>query len=192
MDHFNTLRLGQNGRHFTDDVFKCIFFLNENIWIWIKISLDFVPKGSINNIPALVHLFPFSVISRHWDGEGGWNSSSWKARNCLTYVVHTKAVDALATEWHGIGSHGIGKFWNNPVTMYFVAHGGSNNHSRDHGDRLNIKMPFYPMLNHWGRVTHICVSKLTSIGSDNGSSPGLRQSHYLNQYWDIVNWNLRK
>ena len=27
-------------------------------------------------------------------------------------------------------------------------------------------------LTHWGRVTHICVGKLTTIGSDNGLSPG--------------------
>ena len=27
---------------------------------------------------------------------------------------------------------------------------------------------------HWGRVTHNCVSKLTIIGSDNGLSPGRR------------------
>ena len=30
-------------------------------------------------------------------------------------------------------------------------------------------------LTHWGRVTHICVSKVTIIGSDNGLSPGRRQ-----------------
>ena len=29
---------------------------------------------------------------------------------------------------------------------------------------------------HWGRVTHICVSKVTIIGSDNGLSPGRRQA----------------
>ena len=29
---------------------------------------------------------------------------------------------------------------------------------------------------HWGRATHICVSKLTIIGSDNGLSPGRRQA----------------
>ena len=29
---------------------------------------------------------------------------------------------------------------------------------------------------HWGRVTHICVSKLTIIASDNGLSPGRRQA----------------
>ena len=31
-------------------------------------------------------------------------------------------------------------------------------------------------LTNWGRVTHICVGKLTSIGSDNGLSPGRRQA----------------
>ena len=52
-DTLNTLRPRQNGRHFADDIFKCIF-LNENVWIPIEISLKFVPKGPINNIPALV------------------------------------------------------------------------------------------------------------------------------------------
>ena len=50
-----TSRLKQNGRHFADDTFKCIF-LNENVRISLKISLKFVPKGPINNIPALVQI----------------------------------------------------------------------------------------------------------------------------------------
>ena len=33
-----------------------------------------------------------------------------------------------------------------------------------------------PALTHWGRVTHTCVNKLTTIGSDNGLSPGRRQA----------------
>ena len=49
----NTLRPRQDGRQFPDDIFKCIF-LNENVWIPIKISLKFVLKGPIDNIPALV------------------------------------------------------------------------------------------------------------------------------------------
>ena len=32
------------------------------------------------------------------------------------------------------------------------------------------------LITHWDRVTHICVSKLTIIGSDNGSSPSRRQA----------------
>ena len=35
---------------------------------------------------------------------------------------------------------------------------------------------WYSALTHWGRVAHICVGKLTSIGSDNGLSPGRRQA----------------
>ena len=51
----NTLRLRQNGQHFADDTLKRIFF-NENVWISIIISLMFVPKGLIYNIPALVQI----------------------------------------------------------------------------------------------------------------------------------------
>ena len=50
-----TLRPRQNGRHFPDDICKCIF-LNENAYISIKISLKFVPKARINNVPALVQI----------------------------------------------------------------------------------------------------------------------------------------
>ena len=45
----------QDGRHFTNDIFKCIF-LKENIYSSIKISLKFAPKGPISIIPALVHI----------------------------------------------------------------------------------------------------------------------------------------
>ena len=31
-------------------------------------------------------------------------------------------------------------------------------------------------LTHWGRVTHICINNLTTIGSDNGLSPGWRHA----------------
>ena len=53
--NFNTLRPRQNGHPFPDDIFKRIF-LNKNVWISIKISLKFVPKGPINNIPPLVQM----------------------------------------------------------------------------------------------------------------------------------------
>ena len=47
----NTLSPRQNGRLFADNTFKHIFF-NENVGISIKISLKFVHKCPINNIPA--------------------------------------------------------------------------------------------------------------------------------------------
>ena len=51
----NTLGLQQNGRLLPDDIFKCIF-LNENVWIFINISLKFVSKGPNNNIRALAQI----------------------------------------------------------------------------------------------------------------------------------------
>ena len=51
----SSLEPRHNGRHFLDDIFKCIF-MKEVIWISIEISLNFVPKGPINNIPALVQI----------------------------------------------------------------------------------------------------------------------------------------
>ena len=51
----NTLRPRKNGWHFPDDIFKPLS-LNENVWISIKISLKFVLRGPINNIPALVEI----------------------------------------------------------------------------------------------------------------------------------------
>ena len=51
----NTLRPRQNGRHFPDDIFKCIF-LNKNVWISIKISQQFVPEFPIDTKPSLVQI----------------------------------------------------------------------------------------------------------------------------------------
>ena len=51
----NSLRPRQNRRHFADDTFKCNF-LNENVWIPLKIPLKFVPRGPINNISSLVKI----------------------------------------------------------------------------------------------------------------------------------------
>ena len=54
-----TLRPRQNGCHFPEGI-----FLNWNVWILIKISLEFIPKGPINNIPALVQ-----IMAWHWIGD---------------------------------------------------------------------------------------------------------------------------
>ena len=51
----------QNGYHFADDMFKCIF-LNENVRISINISMKFVPKVQIDNIPALVPIMAWCPL----------------------------------------------------------------------------------------------------------------------------------
>ena len=90
----NSSLSGQNGCHFADDSFRCIF-VNEKFCILTKISLKFVPRCPID-----IDLGNGLVLNRN------------------------QAV----------------------------------------------------ILTHWGRVTHICISKLTIIGSDDGLSPGRRQA----------------
>ena len=51
----NTLRPRQNGHYFADNTFKRILF-KEHVIISIKVSMKFVPKVPINNIPALVQI----------------------------------------------------------------------------------------------------------------------------------------
>ena len=43
----------KNGHHFADDIFKCNF-MNEKFRILIRISLNFVSNGLIDNMSALV------------------------------------------------------------------------------------------------------------------------------------------
>ena len=53
MKPINSSPPGQNGRLFTDDIFRCIF-VYEKFCMLIKILLKFVPKGLTDHNPALV------------------------------------------------------------------------------------------------------------------------------------------
>ena len=52
----------QNGRHFADDIFKCIS-LNENLWISNKISLKCAPLCLIDNMAELVQIMDWRQLS---------------------------------------------------------------------------------------------------------------------------------
>ena len=78
----NSLRPRRNGRYNADDIFKCIF-LKENVWIPTKISLKFVPKGPINNIPALVQIMA-------WRRPGDKPLSEPMMVSLLTYICVTR------------------------------------------------------------------------------------------------------
>ena len=82
VEKLNTLRSGQNGRCFTDDTFKRIF-LNETFRISIKISLKFVPKGPINNNPALVQIMA-------WRRSGDKPLSEPMMVSLLTHICVTR------------------------------------------------------------------------------------------------------
>ena len=74
----NTLRPRQNGRHFPDDI-----FLNQNVRIPINISLEFVPKGPVNNITALVQIMA-------WRRPGDKPLSETMLVSLLTHICVTR------------------------------------------------------------------------------------------------------
>ena len=55
MSRFSMMKPRQNGRHFLDDILKCIF-LNEKVWSSMKILLKLAPKGPVINIAALIQI----------------------------------------------------------------------------------------------------------------------------------------
>ena len=81
-DPFTSLRPKQNGCHFADDCYKCIF-LNENVQISNKISLKFVPEGQMNNIPALVQIMA-------WRRPGNKPLSEPMVFSLLTHICVTR------------------------------------------------------------------------------------------------------
>ena len=134
----NTLRLRQNGRLFTDDTFKCIF-LNENIRISIKIALKFVPKGLINNVPALVPIMA-------WRRPGDKPLSEPMLVRSLTHICVTRP------QWVKLKMQHMA-IWlfilqSNMITS---CQGDSVNHLRAKLFRGNIKhiFTFYVIPPHW-------------------------------------------
>ena len=75
-----SLRLRQNGRHFLDDIFKCIF-LNENVWIVPKISLNFIPEVRINNIQAFSNN---GLALTRWQAII-WTNDGWFTDTCMCH-----------------------------------------------------------------------------------------------------------
>ena len=90
---------GQNGRHFADDIFRCIF-VNEKFYISIKISLKFVPKGPNDNYnPALV-----KIMAWRWIGD-----------KPLSESMLTRFTDAL----HCRGDLKFGPSWQAPKLSWW-------------------------------------------------------------------------
>ena len=112
ISYVNTLRPRQNGRHFADDIFECIF-LTENIWIPIKISLKFVPKGPINNIPALVQIMA-------WRRPGDKPFSEPMMVSLMTHTCVTRPQWVLITIFHPSQARMI-KFVHCPLAPLSVA-----------------------------------------------------------------------
>ena len=81
----STLRLRQNGSHFTNNIFKCIFLM-KNIYILTKISFKFPLKGLIQNDPALVQ-----IMAWHWTGDKAL-SHHMKINTCINQTWSVNIV----------------------------------------------------------------------------------------------------
>ena len=101
----NTLRPRQDGRHFPYDIFKCIF-VNENVWILIKISLKFVPKGPIISIPSLVQIMV-------WRRPGAKPLPEPMMVSLRTHICVTRP------QWVNINALVSGRYGSNFAFVYF-------------------------------------------------------------------------
>ena len=99
MKHFptnllKTLRLRQNGHNFTD-IFKWIF-LNENLWISLKTSRNFVPKGPLDN-NSLVQIMA-------WRRSGDKPLSESIMVSLLTHIYASLGLDELSHMFSSISN----------------------------------------------------------------------------------------
>ena len=86
------MRPEQNGSHFPDDIFNWIF-LNENASVSIKISLKFVPKGPITNIPVL-----FQIMAWHRPGDKPLFEPMMVSSLTHVYVTRPQWVNTISPQ----------------------------------------------------------------------------------------------
>ena len=104
---------------------------------------------------------------------GWWNlyietASWWQLVGLLSWYPVFESVHCNSFESHGVTDlpMDIGLTWQ---WCYGTRSRASNG--------CWVTCPFtFVSLTHWGRVTHICVSKLSILGSDNGLAPTRRQA----------------
>ena len=166
----NTLRPRQNGPLFTDDIFKCIC-VNRNIWISIEISLKSAPKGSINDIPALVQIMA-------WRRPGGKPLSEPMMISLLKHMRHSASM-SISVSNHRKTTHYstlLALYKGNPsVTGGFTSQRASNSErvsmsGHDHDHLSTCVSQLFPWENQdvsyvetlWARLITFFVSLWTS------------------------------
>ena len=170
----NTLRPRRNGRHFADDTFKRIF-LNENVWIPIKISLKFVPKGPINNIPALVQIMA-------WRRPGDKPLSEPMMVILLTYISVTRPQWVKYSDEHRCGfvAFAWGQFLVKilEISLLDITLKMTNLRLQPYlsgANELRMCIRSVPNLTiMWGKLSDIWMKRLAVL---------FKPVHYLRQWW---------
>ena len=112
----------------------------------VTILLQFIPKCSIDNKSAFVQIMA-------WRHTGDMPLFKPVMTYLLTYIC------VIRLQW--VKSLSIYRWQFSRLLIWWP---------------IALQNCTYRPLTHWGRVMHICVGKLTIIGSDNGLSPGRRQA----------------
>ena len=127
----NTLRPRQNRCHSADDIFKCMF-LNKNGWISIKLSLKFVPKGLINNVPSLLQ-----IIAWCWPGDKPLSEPIMVSLLTHICVTQPQLINCLIRSWDLWGS----QYRDKPTTLYCTSY---YQHRQSYcGDMLILWLLYY-------------------------------------------------
>ena len=173
---FNTSR-PQCDRHLADDIFKCMSLKGFGSYFQ-----RFVPNGLLNNNLLYASLGLSNYLASNRRQNNTWINQCWPSST--THIQDTRIFIFLRDfRYFASGKipvirlknptltdkdnsfHVVCTIWDSTcMYLLFLI------------SWLVYTSPGLNALSHWGRVTHICVSKLTIIGSDNGLSPGRRQA----------------
>ena len=104
----NTLRLGQNCRHFAD-IFK-FHYLQENASILLKISNKFVPKVRISNFPVLVQ-----IMARRRPGNKPLSESIMVSLLMHICVIQPEWVNNSHCFWLWLVAWWLDRWWFSPL-----------------------------------------------------------------------------
>ena len=132
----NSLRPRRNRHHFTENIFKCLF-LNKNEWIPLRISLKFVLKVRINNIPSLVQIMA-------WRRPGDKPLSELMMFNLLMHVcitplqwvkcpimtglLYQACPQAVCTPWHTNPVFSISPYSTPTMACRHICHAAAHFH----------------------------------------------------------------
>ena len=166
----NTLRLRQNSQHFADDIFKHIF-VNKNVWISIKISLKFVPKGPTNNIPALVQIMAWH---RPDDKSLSEPSQGWLVCQCIYGSFSINELTCHAITWFNTDLLSFG-----PLLTHF-----KEIHIRIHALSF-MKMPLKCYLQNVGQffILPQCIRSIWSVTRQCLWVTNISNCRSIKHYW---------
>ena len=103
-----------------------------------------------------------------------WAASLDFVRGIHRWPMNSRSTENATIWWRHHAKINVCKKCN--IVFTYLEMGWHISHNMLNDAASYLIYPTEYALTHWGRVTHICVNKLTIIGSDNGLSPDRRQA----------------